>query len=94
MTDTDTFTPSAPSLRRAHSNTIYRDTPQPHPTPSLTRALRPRLRALTQPGDLVSDGILLGLAALMLPVLVYTFAQMGSLASSGSLEHAIRAFLP
>lgn len=94
MTESDTFTPRAMPLPRAHSNTFYRDTPQPSPVRSIVRALPPRLRDLAQPGEFVSDGILLGLAALMVPVLVYSFAVMGSLASSGTLERAVRAFLP
>ena len=47
-----------------------------------------------QPDERASDGILLGLAALMLPTVLYSLAQTLGLVSSGSLEHAIQAFLP
>ena len=94
MTETDTFTPRDMSPLRAQSNTIYRDTPQALPARTITGPLRSSVRELTQPTEFASDGILLGLAVLMIPVLVYSFEQMGRLASSGSLEQAIHAFLP
>ena len=45
-------------------------------------------------GEHFSDGILIALAALTLPAVVYSFAQLWSLLAGGSLTQAIRAFLP
>ena len=94
MTKTNSYAPLPMSLPRAHSDTIYRDTPFAVSTTPFTRPRFPRLLAGVLPEESVSDGILLGLAALLLPTVAYSFAQMWSLISGGSLEHAVRAFFP
>ncbi len=100
MTELNSLAPRTASPKRTPSeNTIYRDTPfadQPASrTVSVRRPTRLRLAApfLVQ-DEHASDGILLGLAALTLPAVVYSFAQLWSLLGGGSLQHAIRAFLP
>ena len=37
---------------------------------------------------------LLGLLLLTIPAIIYSLAQMGSLVSGGSLDHAVRALMP
>ncbi len=37
---------------------------------------------------------LLGLLLLTIPAVIYSLAQMGSLVSGGSLDHAVRALMP
>ncbi len=83
------------SPKRAHAHTIYRDTPLAvRPPGTVVRLRRSSLYALVQQDERASGGILLGLAALTLPVVVYSFTQLWSLLAGGSLQHAIRAFLP
>lgn len=95
MNKPDTYAPTAMLRPCAHSDTIYRDTPfaTTITTPATWRHF-PRLSAEALPGEKTSDGILLGLAALLLPTVAYSFAQMWSLVSGGALEHAVRAFFP
>ena len=95
MTQLDSYALSTASPERAHRNTIYRDTPLAVRTPgTVVRLRRSSLHALVQQDERASDGILVGLAALTLPVVVYSFTQLWSLLAGGSLQHAVRAFLP
>ncbi len=95
MTSLDSSVLPAASAKRANSDTIYRDTPLAVRTPGTTvRPLRSSLFAPVQQDERASDGILIGLAALTLPAVVYSFVQLWSLLAGGSLQHAIRAFLP
>ncbi len=95
MTSLDSYALATPSPKRAHSNTIYRDTPLAVRTPgTVVRLRRSSLHVLVQQDERASDGILIGLAALTLPAVVYSFTQLWSLMAGGSLQHAIRAFLP
>ena len=94
MTELDSHAPRAMSAPRAQTPTIYRDTLLPIPARPDTRPLRSSVRSLVQPNEWVSDGILLGMAAMLAPVVVYTISQMLSLAAGGALDNAIRAFLP
>ncbi len=95
MTETESYALYTPTIRRAHHTTIYRDTPLAVRTPgTVVRLRRSSLHALVQQDERASDGILIGLAALTLPAVVYSFTQLWSLLAGGSLQHAIRAFLP
>ena len=94
MTNIDSLAPRPMSPPRLPSATIYRDTPLHLPRHAAARPFRSSVRALVQSDERASDGILIGLAALMLPTVVYSLWQASSLVSGGSLEHAIRAFLP
>ena len=62
-------------------------TPAPRPARASAQAL-----TLSHPH---ADGqILFGLGVLIIPAIAYSMMQMWSLVSGGSLDHAIRAFLP
>ena len=95
MTEIDSHALRTASPSRVNTNTIYRDTPlavQAGATPA--RPLRSSLYALVQQDEHASNGILIGLAALTLPTVIYSFTQLWSLMAGGSLQQAIRAFLP
>ena len=94
MTEIDSYAPRALSPQRAQNPTIYRDTLLAFQIRQNTRPLRSSVRSLMQPSEWASDGILLGLAAMMVPVVVYSITQMMTLAAGGALDNAIRAFLP
>ena len=95
MTELDSQAPRTNLPRRTASSTqptIYRDTP--FAGRPLTRPLRLPLPTLTLPEEHASNGILIGLAALTLPAVVYSFTQLWSLLAGGSLTHAVRLLLP
>ncbi len=90
MTQLDSHARRSLTQPRIPTPTIYRDTLlSPWTTPA-----RSSVRALALPDERVADGLMLGLGALTLPALVYSFFQLCGLVSGGSLEHAVRAFLP
>ena len=96
MTEIDSHVPRASTTKRAHTNTIYRDSSAAR-FPWGSTAVRPgRFSLATQglPTEHVSDGILAGLAVLTVPALVYSFVQLWSLLAGGALNQAVRAFLP
>ena len=95
MTETESYALYTPTIRRAHHTTIYRDTPLTvHARQTVVRPIHSNLFALARQDERTSDGILIALAAVTLPTAVYSFAQLWSLLAGGSLEQAIRAFLP
>ena len=94
MTKLDSFPPRPMQAAVAPSTTIYRDTPLTTSRPLAVRPLPSSVRALALPDERVSDGVLFGLAALLLPTVAYSLAQALNLVSSGSLERAVQAFLP
>ena len=96
MTEIESYALYTPTIRRAHNNTIYRDTPLPalNIGRSAVRPRRSPFATLSLPTEHVSDGILAGLTVLMVPAMVYSFVQLWSLLAGGSLNHAVRAFLP
>lgn len=94
MTTTDSFTSRLTPPTLAPSTTIYRDTPQPLPQRSVARSFRPSTRALALPDERISDGLLLGMAAMMVPAVLYSIAQALDLIAGGSLDQAVRAFVP
>lgn len=95
MTTLTTYAPPIAAVKRANTDTIYRDAPLAGRTPgNRVRPLRSSLFALVQADERASDGMLVALGALTLPVVAYSFMQLWSLLAGGSLQHAIRAFLP
>ncbi len=44
--------------------------------------------------DRVSQGMLLGLIAVTIPAAVYSLVQVWNLVGSGTLHHAVQAFIP
>lgn len=94
MTKTNPSALPPVSPQRAYSDTIYRDLPLMASTAPRIERHFPRVRAELPPDERVSNGILLGLGALLPPTVAYSFAQMWNLVSGGTLEHAIRAFFP
>ncbi len=96
MTELDSYVPRASTPTGTHANPIYRDQPLSLFRDGRTtiRPVRFSLAAQGLPNEHVSDGILVGLAALTLPVMAYSFVQLWSLLAGGSLNQAVRAFLP
>ena len=79
MTDTTSYALPLMTVPRAHAKTIT--------------ALHYD-HVLTLPDDRSGGWLLFGLSLLTIPATLYSLTQMWSLISSGSLDHAIRAFVP
>ena len=94
MTNIDSYAPRFLPLPRAHSLTIYLNSPSTRRSGGLDpQPNRSSVRALVSKSEHTGNGLLVGLAALTVPAVVYSLAQLCSLVSGGSLEHAVRAFL-
>ena len=85
-----------PRAHSAHSLTIFLDRPSTQRTAGVpaTRPSRSSLRAPTTPDAGAGNGILFGLAALTVPAVIYSLVQLAGLVGGGTLDHAVRAFLP
>ena len=96
MTQFESYAPQLAATTRSPATTIFRDQPVPlfRNGRRVPRIIRRSLAVQGLPNEHVSDGILAGLAALTLPTMVYSFVQLWSLLAGGSLNHAVRAFLP
>lgn len=96
MTETQSFALLQASEKSARSDrfqdashhTIYRDAPLSEAPFSQSDLYA------TDDSDRVAPLLQIGLAALLLPTLAYAWSVLGGLIATGTLEKAIRAFLP
>ncbi len=94
MTELDSHATRTTSSPHSHSLTIYRDTPLNYTGTHAARLPQPGIYTPAHLDEHASSWILLGFAALTFPTVVYSLTQMLNFVSAGSLEHAVRAFLP
>ena len=94
MTETYPYALPLMNVPRATSKNLSNLHSSPLARPDAPRPVRASTLAPSLPDSPADGQILLGLGALLIPVVAYSLLQTGNLISSGALDHAIRAFLP
>ena len=86
---------SAGTLRSNTQASIYRDRPLSTSDHAALPFFKSRVSRFVLPGnDLAEQALFATLAVLTLPMIAYCSTQLWSLLSGGSLDQAVRAFMP